>query len=63
MAKYKVVLDSGETRTVDSDCVTIDPHTTRFDTRAEAGKPSVMIAYFPTRNVTEIINLTEKAVK
>lgn len=63
MPKYKVVLDNGVNHEVTADVVTIDPHTTRFDNRAEAGKPGVMIAYFPSRNVSEIINLTEKAVK
>lgn len=57
MAKYKVVLDHGKRRTVEADIVTIDPSCIRFDNRASAGKPGVLIAYFPAHTVSEVINL------
>ncbi|MFW3388449.1 UNVERIFIED_CONTAM: hypothetical protein RF648_20900 [Kocuria sp. CPCC 205274] len=40
--------------------MTIDPHSVRFDTRAEAGKPAVLVAYFPARSVVEVIKKADK---
>lgn len=60
MSKYLVRLDCGKERTVTADIVTIDPHSVRFDTRAEAGKPAVLVAYFPAKSVVEVINKDKK---
>lgn len=60
MSKFLVRLDCGKKHTINADVVTIDPHAIRFDTRAEAGKPAVLVAYFPARTVVEVINGDKK---
>lgn len=60
MSKFEVRLDCGKVHTVDADVVTIDPSCIRFDTRAEAGKPGKLMAYFPAHRVSHVLNKDKK---
>lgn len=60
MPKYNVRLDCGKEHNITADIVTIDPHSIRFDSRAVAGVPGVLVAHFPAHRVSHVIKKADK---